>query len=98
LEQHGVKLQSGGMAPKLIGTFICNFVAAVVTEHIITRTSLLTVVQGVKLGIGVGIGFSATAITLSYIWQQHPFKVWLIDVCYYVLGAILLGIILTAWQ
>jgi Protein of unknown function (DUF1761) len=97
LQEYGVKLEPGAMAPKLIGTFIANFVAAVVMEHMITRISLVTIVQGLKLGLGVGIGFSATAITVSYLWQRQPFKVWLIDVSYYCLGAVLLGVILTAW-
>lgn len=98
LQQHGVKLQPGGMAPKLIGTFIGNLVAAIVMERLFQRIGIMHVTAGLRLGIALGIGFSATSITLAYLWQQQPFKVWLIDVIYYFLGAVLLGVILSAWH
>jgi hypothetical protein len=97
LEQFGIKCQPGGMAPKLIGTFIGNLVAAVVMERLIQRAGIVGVVHGLRLGLAVGAGFSATALTITYLWQQQPTKVWLIDVFYYILGAALVGAILTAW-
>ena len=56
------------------------------------------VAHGLRLGAGVGIGFSGTAITIAYLWESKPFKVWMIDVSYYVLGCVLLGVILSAWH
>ena len=38
LEQHGVKLEKGGMAPKMIGTFIANLLASVIMMRLIART------------------------------------------------------------
>jgi biotin transporter BioY len=98
LQQHGIKLQPGGMAPKLLGTFIGNLVAAIVMQHLLARIGNFSLVHGLRFGLGAGIGFSATTITLAYLWQQQPLKVWVIDVSYYVLGAVLLGVILSAWH
>ena len=98
LQQHGIKLERGGMAPKLSGTFVGNLVAAIVMERLIQRIGVVHVIGGLRLGLGVGVGFSASAITMAYLWQQQPFKVWLIDVIYYVLGAVLLGVILAGWH
>jgi biotin transporter BioY len=98
LEQHGVKLEKGGMAPKMIGTFIANLVAAVIMMRLIARTGIVDLAHGLKLGAGVGAGFSATAITIQYLWESKPFKVWLIDASYHFFGCILLGAILSAWH
>jgi hypothetical protein len=97
MQQHGVKLEQGGMAAKMIGNFIGNLIAAVIMERLIQRIGITDVTHGLRLGAGVGVGFSATAITIAYLWESKPFKVWLIDVSYYVLGCALLGVILTAW-
>jgi hypothetical protein len=98
IEQHGVKLQRTGMGAKMVGNFICNLVAALVMARLVARTGIADVGHGLKLGAGVGLGFSATALTVQYIWEAKPFKVWLIDASYHVLGCIMLGLILSAWH
>jgi biotin transporter BioY len=98
LEQHGVKLGRGGMAPKMIGTFIANFLAAAIMGRLVQRIPVVDLAHGLRLGIGVGVGFSATALTIIYLWESKPFKVWLIDATYNVLGCILLGAILSVWH
>ena len=98
IEQHGVKLQRSGMGAKMIGNFIGNFVAAVIMARLLARTGIANVGHGLKLGAGVGLGFSATALTIQYLWESKPFKVWLIDVGYHFSGCVLLGAILAAWH
>ena len=82
LEQHGVKLAKGGMAAKMTGTFIANLVAAVIMARLMARTGIMDAAHGLKLGAGVGVGFSATAITIQYLWESKPFQGWLIDASY----------------
>jgi hypothetical protein len=98
MQQHGVKLQQSGMAAKMVGNFIANLVAAVVMARLCYRIPVIDLVHGLRIGLGVGVGFSVTAITISYLWESKPFKVWLIDSCYYVLGSIILGLILSVWH
>ena len=98
IQQHGVKLEQSGMAAKMIGNFICNLVAAIIMARLIARTGIADVGHGIKLGAGVGLGFSATALTIQYLWESKPFKVWLIDGSYHFLGCIALGAILAVWR
>ena len=98
IEQHGVKLQRSGMAAKMIGNFIGNLVAALVMARLVARTGPPDLMHGLKLGAGVGLGFSATALTIQYLWESKPNKVWLIDVSYHVFGCALLGAILSVWK
>ncbi|HJT45804.1 MAG TPA: DUF1761 domain-containing protein [Chthoniobacterales bacterium] len=98
LEQRGLKMERAGMGPKMVGSFLANLVAAVVMQRLLSRIGTVDAIHGLRTGIGVGLGFSATAITIGYIWQSQPFRVWLIDVAHYTLGAGLLGLILSAWH
>jgi hypothetical protein len=98
IEQHGIKLQRSGMGAKMVGNFICNLVAATITSRLISRTGISELGYGLKLGAGVGLGFSATALTIQYLWESKPFKVWLIDASYHFFGCIALGGILAVWR
>jgi len=99
MEQHGVKLQRSGMAAKMVGNFIGNLVAAIIMARLVATTrTAVDLTHGLKLGVGVGLGFSATALTIQYLWESKPNKVWLIDVSHHVFGCALLGVILSAWR
>src|SRR5438874_5037216 len=98
IEQHGIKLQRGGMGAKMLGNFLCNFVAAAIMARLIARTGITELGYGLKLGAGVGLGFSATALTGQYLSESKPFKVWLIDSSYHFFGCITLGGILAVWH
>ncbi|HST31640.1 MAG TPA: DUF1761 domain-containing protein [Chthoniobacterales bacterium] len=98
IEQHGIRLQRGGMGAKMIGNFLCNFVAAAIMARLIARTGITELGYGLKLGAGVGLGFSATALTVQYLWESRPFKVWLIDASHHVVGCIAIGGILAIWH
>jgi hypothetical protein len=97
IQQHGVKLEPSGMAAKMIGNFICNLVAAIIMARLVARTGVV-LSHGIKLGAGLGLGFSATALTIQYIWESKPFKVWLIDASYHFFGCIALSAILAVWK
>ena len=98
IQQHGVKLEQSGMGAKMIGNFLCNLVAAVIMARLIARTGIVDAAHGLKLGAGVGLGFSATALTIQYLWESKPFTVWLIDGSYHFFGCIALGGILAVWR
>lgn len=98
IEQHGVKIESGGVAAKMIGNFLCNLIAAAIMARLIGRTGITELSYGLKLGAGVGLGFSATALTIQYLWESKPFKVWLIDASHHVVGCVVVGGILAVWH
>ena len=98
IQQHGVKLEPSGMPAKMIGNFICNLVAAIIMARLIARTGIADLGHGLKLGAGVGLGFSATALTVQYLWESKPFKVWMIDASHHFIGCVALGAILAVWK
>jgi hypothetical protein len=100
IEQHGVKLQPGsGMATKLIVTLICNLFAALVIARVIRQVGHhMDLLRGLKIGAGIGVGFCATALTMTYVWQSPPRRLWAIDTGYHVLGCTIMGAILAIWR
>jgi hypothetical protein len=91
VEQHGVKLgqpNQSGMATKLIVTLVCNLIASLVLARVIHQLHGVDLLRGLKIGAGVGLGFCATALTMSYVWQSPPRRLWAIDTGYHIVGCI----------
>lgn len=88
---------SGGMGPKLIGTFICNIVAAAALAYLFKRTAIRDINNAMGLAAAVAVGWAGTALTCVYIWDSKPTKVWMIDVGYNFVGAIIMAIIFVSW-
>ena len=100
VEQHGVKLgqpNQSGMGAKLIVTLICNLIAAIVLARVIHQLHGVDLLRGLKIGAGVGVGFCATALTMTYVWQSPPRRLWAIDTGYHLIGCIIMGAILSVW-
>ena len=99
-ERHrGERPPPGGseMGAKMFGTFLSNLVAAAAMAYLINRTAIADVNHAFRLAAATGIGFAGTAITISYIWEGKPTKLWIIDVGFNFVGAILLAMILVNW-
>ena len=50
------------------------------------------------LGAGVGLAFCATALTMTYVWQSPPRRLWAIDTGYHIVGCTIMGAILAVWR
>ena len=89
--------QGGSMGPKLISTFVSNLIAAAAMAYLFKRTAIGDWNHAIRLAAATGIGFAGTAVTIMAVWESKPTKVWLIDVGYYFVGAVLLALILVNW-
>jgi hypothetical protein len=102
VEEHGIKLDQpgqSGMAIKLIVTLICNLLVALVLARVIHQVGhKMDLLRGLKIGAGVGVGFCATALTMTYVWQSPPRRLWAIDTCYHIVGCTIMGAILAIWR
>ena len=85
------------MAMKLIVTFVANLIAAIVLARLFHQLQVIEVLRGIKIGAAVGVGFAATALTMTYVWQSPPPKLWAIDTSFHIVGCVLMGAILSAW-
>jgi Protein of unknown function (DUF1761) len=53
---------------------------------------------GLKLGLVTGICFSATAVHISYIYEQRPLGLHLINGFYNIAGNVIAAIIICCWR
>jgi len=101
IEEHGIKVcqpNQGGMGTKLIVTLIANLIAAFVLGRVLHQLQVVDVMRGLKIGAGIAVGFCATALTMTYVWQSPPRKLWAIDTGYHLVGCVVMALILSAWR
>jgi hypothetical protein len=86
------------MATKLIVTLVCNLITAFVLARVIHQLHGVDLLRGLKIGACVGLGFCATALTMTYVWQSPPRRLRAIDTSYHIVGCIIMGSILAVWR
>jgi hypothetical protein len=79
-------------------TFVLNFVIAIAMSILIAVTHIETLAGGAKLGFLVGSGFIAATLGMNYLYANRPFKLFLIDSGYHLVGTILIGSLLAVWH
>jgi hypothetical protein len=87
-----------GVALTMISTFILIFVIVTGLAILIVRLDLFLIQSAIKLGLLTGIAFSATAVSINYLYLKKPMQVHFIDGSYHIAGQILAAIILCLWR
>jgi len=86
----------GANMPLIFGTtFILNVIGAFVLDMFIGRES--TLMTGLMAGLLVSVAWIATSLGINYLFTRKPFKLFIIDACYYVTFFAIMGAILGAW-
>jgi hypothetical protein len=87
----------GGMAGKLVITFIADLVMATGVAYLLRRAPVTDMTHALKMAAYVAIGFPIMALTIAKVWEDKPTMVWLIDASYYFLGIVMAAAILVCW-
>jgi hypothetical protein len=88
-----------GVGAVMFMSFILTFLITVGLEIFIYRAAITGgVLSGIKLGLTTGLLFSATAISITYLFLKKPAGLHFIDGLYHVAGQIIAAVILCAWQ
>ena len=89
----------GSTAYTYIVAFICNIVIARVLAQVIIATSANPdVVHGLRVAFYAWGGFVATTFLTAYVFELRSVEIWLINAGYPMVGMLLMGAILGAWQ
>jgi uncharacterized membrane protein required for colicin V production len=81
-----------------IGTAIAYFIQAVVLAAIARTTGATELVDGLVLGIFVGVGVVATVTWVNTSYEQRPPALFWINALNGVLGFVAMAIIVTIWD
>ena len=87
-----------GTGAIMIGSFVLMLIATIGLAIIVSRLQLNQFSSGVKWGLLTGLCFSATAISISYLYVKKPGGLHVIDGLYHILGQIIAAVILTCWH
>lgn len=78
--------------------FICNFGFAVVLARMISFSNMRTAFGGARIGLMLGLGVALLPMMTEYFFEMKHLKFALIASGYPAVGAVIMGVILGAWQ
>lgn len=77
-----------------LGGFISALVMAYVLSHIIDYAGATDLMGGVMAAFWVWLGFVATVLFSSVLWEGKAVNHYLLNVGYYLVGLVIMGVIL----
>jgi Protein of unknown function (DUF1761) len=78
-------------------SFVAALVAAVNLAFFLAAPNV-DVAFGALAGLLAGLGWVAMAMGITYLFEQRPLRLWLIDAGYHVLAFTAMGALLGAWR
>jgi hypothetical protein len=83
-----------GMIMSFVGSLILSFVLA----HLILWSGASTAAWGALIGFIAWAGFMAAPLSASYIYESRPFKLFAINLGYWLVSLVASGILLAVWH
>ncbi len=88
-----------GVGAMMLGSFILMLLSTIGLAFLVERIPLNGgIFSGLKLGLVTGLLFSASAISITYLYIKKPIGLHFIDGLYHVVGQIIAAIILCVWR
>lgn len=88
---------AGASMPRTMGgAFVLQFIAAVAVSAFLGEGSSWQ--EGLHVGLLIGLFWVATAYGVTYLFEQRPLRLWLINAGYYVVWYALIGTMIGAFE
>ncbi|HWR33717.1 MAG TPA: DUF1761 domain-containing protein [Chitinophagaceae bacterium] len=87
-----------GVAQTMLTSLVLMIIASIGIAIFLNRIGPSSWMSGAKVGLVAGVCFSATAVSISYLYEKRPWALHFINAGYNVAGCVLSGIILAAWK
>ena len=82
--------------------YILNFISTLILSYVlalfISASQAVTIMQGAIVGFFVWIGFMATLMLNSVLWEGKPVKLYILNIAYHLITVIIMSVILTVWK
>ena len=96
------KAKAKGMGKSYFIAFLGSLAMSYVLAHALVFASTYLHVQGIQAGLTGGfwnwLGFVIPVTLGSVLWEQRPWKLWFINIGYYLITLMAMGIILSLWK
>ncbi|MBI1833434.1 MAG: DUF1761 domain-containing protein [Candidatus Andersenbacteria bacterium] len=91
-----------GMGKLYAMAALTSFLMAYVLSHSLTFASAYTETTGVTAGLMVGfwswLGFAVPITISSVLWEGKSWTLWILNIGYYLVTLLAVGVILAVWQ
>lgn len=98
----GVRMDDPNARKNFAQTMIISLILMIITSIglalFLARIGPSSWMSGAKVGLIAGICFSATAISISYLYENRPLGLHLINGGYNLVGSVIAGIIIAVWK
>ncbi len=88
------KSMTGSYILVFVGALVLNFVLAYIVKYMTASTFE----QGMVAGLMVWIGFILTSMLGMTLWEGKSYKLYLINVFYYLVSLLITGGLLASWH
>ncbi len=90
-------MKAKGMAGAYTMAFAGSFVVAWAIAYLVGRMGIAEATGAVKLGLFLGVGFSATLRLGGMLWEGRPKGLWALNTAYDIVNFIVIALITTLW-
>ena len=88
-----------GMGKMMASTFLLIFIVCFALSLFIHMIGFEdNFLYGIKLGLLTGFAFATTAVSITYVYENKPSNLYLINNGYHVIGHVLAATILVLWR
>lgn len=91
------KAKKKGMGKLYFAGFVSALVMAFVLAHFV-GVFATTVMEGIQTAFWIWIGFFATVMLGSVLWEGKSVKLYILNVAYYIVNLIIISTILVLWR
>lgn len=86
-----------GMAKSYAIGFLAVLVMSYVLAHFVDYLGATTIAAGMQAGFWLWLGFVATVMVNSFLWEGKPVKLYLLNIAHYLVVLLVMGAILAVW-
>lgn len=102
IKASGVNANDPNMKKGVAQTMLASLVLMIITSlglalFLLKIEGAANWMSGAKVGLVAGVCFSATAISISYLYEKRPWMLHFINAGYNVAGCVVAGVILSVW-
>jgi hypothetical protein len=88
----------GGASTGYVIAIIADIVMAYVLSHVVDYTGATTALAGAQAGFWMWLGFVAPTMVMNNVFEGRPTKLFWINAGMQLVGLLIVGAILAAWQ
>lgn len=92
------KAKKKGMIKYYVANFIATLITAFVLAVFISATGTDSWLEGANIGFWVWLGFLAPVMLGSVIWEGRTVKLYALNVAYWFVNLIVIGVIIGVWN